>query len=175
MNIEEKEDLSHKWVWDLKIGDKVWVAIEESIAQSERYHIEFLEQSGPSEYIGVDEIFVPYEMEVVNNWSLKNGAEESHIIAFEFTDPRKYHRLKFAYQNNTRDLQNLFGRIVDSDIVVSTRTFRTKAECEAFCNHAIVMHYTTDMCDSVIKELNHMIERVKSVRTICANEENFSG
>ena len=169
----QKGDPSHEWVWNLKKGDKVWIAIEENITQTERFCIDVLEQIGPSEYMGIEEIFVPYEMEVVNNWVMKSGNEESHILAFEFTTPKKYGRLKFATQNKTRDLLNLFGRET-SDTVLSTRTFRTEAECKDFCRQYIGLHYTVSMCDSIVEALTKMIGRVNEVKAMCKAEEELN-
>lgn len=165
----QKRDTSHEWVWNLKKGDKVWIAIEENITQTERFCIDVFEQIGPSEYMGIEEIFVPYEMEVVNNWVMKSGNEESHILAFEFTSPKKYGRLKFATQNKTRDLLNLFGRET-SDSVVSTRTFKTEDECKDFCRQYICMHYTVSQCDYIVESLTKMIQRVKEIKAICETE-----
>ena len=167
----ESKDRQHSWVWDLKPGDKVWVATEESVASSDRFAVEFLEQTSPCEFEQMEEIFVPYEMEVKDNWILNGNQGESHIVSFEFTTPKMFRRLKFAVQMRERDLLNLFGRD-RSDLVIAPRVFKNKHECREFCRQAIVTHYTTGMCDDLISALNKMIERVKGVRSICWAEEN---
>ena len=160
----ENEDHLHNWVWSLKKGDKVWIAVEENIALSEQFHLEFYEQSGPCEWIGCDEIFSPYEFEVVNNWTLKSGDTVSHIVAFSYTINKKFGKIVFAYERNTRDLDSLFSRVRGPDIVLCTRTFRTKEECCDFCNDYVRTIYTPEKCDSILESLKFMTKRVESVK-----------
>ena len=59
-DIMQKElDTNHRWVFGLKKGDRVWMAQEESITQTERFVVDFLDQVGPSEFESVEKIFVP--------------------------------------------------------------------------------------------------------------------
>lgn len=162
----EKEDCLHNWVWSLKKGDKVWIAVEENIALSEQFQMELYEQSGPYEWIGCDEIFSPYEFEVVNNWTLKSGDTESHIVAFSYTINKKFGKIVFAYECNTRDLDSLFARVRGPDIVLCTRTFRTKEECCNFCNNYVSMNYTPEKCDSILESLKFMTKRVEGIKKV---------
>lgn len=174
---EKKKDSStHSWVYGLKKGDRVWMAQEESITQTERFVVDFLDQVGPSEFESVEEIFVPYEMEVVNNWTLNNGDGETHIVALEFVEPRKYRQLRFVCQCDTRDLVNLFNQShCSSQTTVSTRIFKTQHDCHKFCESYIQTHYSVELCDTLVEELRKMIARVSKVKNICLRceaEEN---
>lgn len=171
--IANKEDASHAWVWELQSGEKVWVAIEEEIASSNRFSIEFLEQTSPCEFTALDEIFVPHEMEVKDNWTLMGGQGDSHIVSMEFTDPCEFRRLCFVCQCNERGLVNFFSSR-KSDSIIAPRVFRTKDECEAFCRNAIAMHYTVERCDDILKGLKGIARRVLSVRKVCRVEEDGS-
>lgn len=176
--INETDDITHSWVYGLKKGDRVWMAQEESIAQTERFVVDFLDQVGPSEFESVEEIFVPYEMEVVNNWTLNNGDGETHIVALEFVEPRKYRQLRFVCQCDTRDLVNLFNQShCSSQTTVPTRIFKTQHDCRKFCKFCILNHYTVEMCDTLIEELRKMIGRIHGVKDVCLRDEaaNYSG
>ena len=176
--MKKDSDSTHNWVYCLKKGDRVWMAQEESIAQTERFVVDFLDQVGPSEFESVEEIFVPYEMEVVNNWTLNNGDGETHIVALEFVEPRKYRQLRFVCQCDTRDLMNLFNQVhCSSQTTVPTHIFKTQGECREFCESCILNHYTVDMCDTLVAELQKMIGRVHRVKDVCIrdNAENLGG
>ena len=166
------EDTKHDWVWSLNKGDKVWIAKEESLAKSERFVIDFLDQTGLDEFTSLEEIFMPYEMEVAENWTLKSGDKESHIVSMQYVEPKKFCKLEFAVQSDTRDLLNFFHsrRSIGGDIL-STRIFRTKEECEAFCKDNIVMHYTEDYCNDILAELLKFGKRVRGVKLICREED----
>ena len=173
--MQAENDIAHNWVYGLKKGDRVWMAQEESIAQSERFVIDFLEQSGPSEFEGIEEIFVPYEMEVVNNWTLNNGDGETHIVALEFVEPRKYRQLRFVCQCNTRDLVNLFNQLhCSSQTTVPTLIFKTQHDCRKFCESCILDHYTPARCDTLVAEMQKMIEKINRVKTCIQDAEAFS-
>ena len=166
--VNETDDIAHSWVYGLKKGDRVWMAQEESIAKTERFEIDLLEQIGPSEYAGLEEIFAPYEMEVVNNWTLSNFDEETHIVALEFVEPRKYRQLRFVCQCDTRDLVNLFSLShIALQTTIPSRIFKTQDECRKFCESYILNHYTVEMCDTLIEELCKMIGRVQMVKNVC--------
>ena len=167
----EKEDHLHNWVWSLQKGDKVWIAVEEKIALSEQFYLELYEQSGPCELIGCDEIFSPYKFEVVNNWTLKSGNTESHIVAFSYTNKNKFGKIVFAYECNTRDLVSLFAHVRGPDIVLCTRTFRTKEECCNFCNNYIRMNHTPEKCDSILESLKFITKRVEGIKKDCLEND----
>ena len=150
------------------------MAQEESIAQTERFVVDFLDQVGPSEFESVEEIFGPYEMEVVNNWTLNNGDGETHIVALEFVEPRKYRQLRFVCQCDTRDLVNLFNQSHCSlQTTVPTHIFKTQNECREFCESYILTHFTIERCSTLIQELQKMIERVKQVKEICLLDQEI--
>lgn len=167
--VTETDDITHSWVHGLKKGDRVWMAQEESIAQSERFVVDFLDQVGPSEFQSVEEIFVPYEMEVVNNWTLNNGDCEAHIVALEFVEPCKYRQLRFVCQGETRDLVNLFNQVHGS-FTIPTHIFKTQGECREFCESCILNHYTVEMCDTIVAELRKMIGRIHRVKDVCTRD-----
>ena len=171
-------DIAHNWVYGLKKGDRVWIAQEESITQTERFVVDFLDQVGPSEFEGLEEIFVPYEMEVVNNWTLKNGDGETHIVALEFVEPRKYRQLRFICQCDTRDLVNLFNQShCSSQTTVPTHIFKSQHDCRKFCDDFILTHYTVERCDTILSEMRKMMQRVHEVKKVCVRKEvkNYNG
>lgn len=168
-------DPQHTWVWSLTKGEKVWVAIEESLAQTERFTIGFIDQTGPCEFESTPECFIPYEMEVENNWALASADKESHIVSLRFLSPQKYRRLRFACQCKHPDLANYFCRHAVEAAVVSTHIFRTKDECAAFCIEHIAMHFSPLYCDEILKALDEIKARVRGVRKICTEEEEEQG
>lgn len=166
------EDTKHDWVWNLHKGDKAWVAVEENIASNGRYDIEFLEQTGPAEWEQTDEIFVPHEMIVSNKWVLHGSDGDSHIISLaEFARLPQYGRNFYVVDAKERDLQDLFTSRRCEDMVIPAHVFRTEEECRSFCNSTLLMSYSVGRCNELISALYGIIERVKSVRKICAEEE----
>lgn len=149
------EDIKYDWVWSLKKGDKVWVALNENLTQAERFVIDFLEQTGVSEFEEVPEIFVPYEMEILDNWMLKGEQGESHIIR----------------QIRKTDIQDCFSRC-QMESIPKTRIFKTKQEAEEFCTSGITSKYNIEYCDTILAELKKIEKRVKAVRQILVAEEN---
>lgn len=170
------EDASHTWVWGLKKGDKVWVAMPEPLAKAENFVIDFYDETGPSEYEDVGSIFMPYEMQIVNNWEIKSGNDVSNLITFKYTSPMKFGAVAFALRCDHPDLGKFARRccINDKD-VLPTRVFHTQEECIQFCRNAISVHFCTSLCNDILGALDKMRNRVKGVRAICAAEEERGG
>lgn len=169
------EDASHTWVWGLQKGDKVWVAMPESIAKAENFVIDFYDETGPSEHEDIGSIFMPYEMQIVNNWEIRSGDDVSNLITFRYTSLKKVDAIAFAFRCDHRDLAS-FARRHDGDKdVIPTRVFHTQEECNQFCRHAISLQFHTSICDDILAALDKMRNRVKGVRAICAAEEESGG
>ena len=169
------EDAYHTWVWGLEKGDKVWVAMPEPLAKAENFVIDFYDETGPSEHEDVGSIFMPYEMQIVNNWEIKSGNDVSNLITFQYTPPKKFGAVAFAFRCDHRDLASFArGRNSDKD-VLPTRVFHTQEECIQFCRNVISVHFRTSLCDAILDALDKMRNRVKGVRAICAAEEERGG
>ena len=170
---DNEKDTAHNWVWSLKRGDRVWLANEESVAQGDRFLIEFMDETAPMEYERVDEVFNLRELIVVDNWTLTGCDGETHIVSMEFADPSMRGQLRFACQCGTRDLNNFFsGPMTPSSMVVATHIFRTPDECREFCRSYISMHYSSSLCDEMVAELEKMIAQIKAVKHVCVAYEN---
>lgn len=172
MSDEKKTDKSHAWVFDLKPGDKVWIAKEESIAKTARYTVDIYEETGPAEMESLEEVFVPYQMEVVNNWVLKSGDAESRLVTMKCADNIKSCAPCYTVKTEHRDLTSLLGS-ANSNIIPAMRIFKTKEECEEFCRDYILNWYTSERCDSILSALKEMSKRVQCIKDICdAAERN---
>lgn len=168
-------DAAHSWVWSLQKGDKVWVAMPESIAKAENFVIDFYDDTGPNEYEDIGSIFMPYEMQIVNNWEIKSGNDVSNLITLQYTSPKKFGAVAFAFRCDHRDLASFAkGRNSDKD-VLPTRVFHTQEGCIQFCRNAISVHFCTSLCNDILGALDKMRNRVKGVRAICAAEEESGG
>lgn len=169
-------DAAHSWVWSLQKGDKVWVAMPESIAKAENFVIDFYDDTGPNEYEDIGSIFMPHEMQIVNNWEIKSGNDVSNLITFQYTSPMKFGAVAFAFRCDHPDLGKFARRccINDKD-VLPTRVFHTQEECRQFCRNAISITFCVSLCDEILVALDKMRNRVKGVRAICAAEEESDG
>ena len=174
--LEAPQDIQHDWVWGLSKGEKVWVAIEEMVASTSRFSIDFLDEVGPAEFEATSEMFMPYEMEVLNNWILKSGDTESHIISLQYTNPKVRKSIRFACQCKHSDLTNFFLSRHSEVNVASTHIFRTQEECSSFCAEYIAQNFSVELCDAWLEGLSQIKERILGVRRICAaNEESLYG
>ena len=158
---------SHYFVNNLLPGEKVWVATEESIAQIDGFRIDIYEQSGPIEYEGMEEVFMPYEMRVLSNWTLKNCEEEVHIIALDYTSQDKCGQTKFICPT-TNELRGLFdGFHCNQNQIINTHVFKTEEECTSFCRNYMQMRYTKERCDYILGILELIKDRVNKFREVC--------
>lgn len=164
-----KEENSHDWVYSLEPGDKVWVATEESIAQTSGFKVDIYEQTGPIEYAGIEEVFMPYEMSVISNWTLNNGEKEVHIIALDYTSQDKCGQTKFICPT-TNELRGMFdGFYCNQNQIINTRVFKTEEECTSFCRDYMEMRYTKERCDNILGILELIKDRVNKLREICVS------
>ena len=162
------------WIFSLPAGEPVWIAEEERLAQSNRFLVDLLEETGAGEFSSVETVLLPREMSIQSRWDINAGQCCGKIVALETAERGRGGQLRFVCQSDDPKLR-AFLPVRAVGLVPAKFVFRTKAECLRYCCRGISRTFSVRYCDELLAALDQIQRRVKGVRRICSAEESELG